>query len=66
MEQGWGKGVLLSAFAPSLARDAAARAWWTRFQRQASSPGAAVAAMQIIYEIDARPILPTIRVPTLI
>jgi pimeloyl-ACP methyl ester carboxylesterase len=66
MEQGWGKGVLLSAFAPSLARDAAARAWWARFQRQASSPGAAVALMQMLYDIDARPILPTIRVPTLI
>lgn len=66
MEQGWGKGVLLSAFAPSLARDAAARAWWARFQRQAASPGAAAAVMQMSYETDVRPILPTIRVPTLI
>jgi pimeloyl-ACP methyl ester carboxylesterase len=66
MEQGWGKGVLLSAFAPSLAQDAAARAWWARFQRQASSPGAAVAVMQMTYETDARPILSAIGVPTLI
>ena len=28
MEQGWGKGVLLSAFAQSLAHDAAARESW--------------------------------------
>jgi class 3 adenylate cyclase len=66
MEQGWGKGVLLSAFAPSLANDAAARQSWARFQRQASSPGAAVALLRMIYEIDTRPILSVIRVPTLI
>lgn len=66
MEQGWGRGVLLSAFARSLADDESARAWWGRFQRQAASPGAAVAVMQMVYELDARPILPAIRVPTLI
>lgn len=66
MEKDWGKGVLLSAFAHSFANDAAAREWWARFQRQAASPGAAVAVMRMIYETDARPILPVIRVPTLI
>ena len=66
MEQGWGKGVLLSSFARSLADDVAARAWWGRFQRQASSPGAAVAVMQMVYELDVRPILPAVRVPTLV
>jgi pimeloyl-ACP methyl ester carboxylesterase len=66
METGWGKGVLLSAFAPSLADDAVARTVWARFQRQAASPGAAVALMRMVYEIDARSILPAVRVPTLI
>jgi pimeloyl-ACP methyl ester carboxylesterase/class 3 adenylate cyclase len=66
MEQGWGKGVLLSAFAPSLANDAAAREWWARFQRQAASPGAAAAVVRMACEIDTRPILSAIRVPTLI
>jgi pimeloyl-ACP methyl ester carboxylesterase/class 3 adenylate cyclase len=66
MEQGWGKGVLLSAFAQSLASDSAAREWWARFQRQAASPGAAVALMRMTCEIDARAILAAIRVPTLI
>src|SRR5437867_2619428 len=66
MEQGWGKGVLLSAFAQSLAHDAAAREWWARFQRQAASPGAAVAVMRMVYDIDTRPILSAVRVPTLI
>ena len=66
MEQGWGQGVLLSAFAQSLSTNVAARDWWARFQRQAASPGAAGALMRMIYEIDTRPILPAIRVPTLI
>ncbi len=66
MEQGWGKGVLLSAAAPSLAHDAAARSWWARFQRQACSPGATVGVMRMTYETDVRPILPSVRVPTLI
>ena len=38
MEQGWGKGVLLSAFAQSLANDASAREWWARFQRKPPAP----------------------------
>ena len=51
MEEGWGKGVLLSAFAQSLATDAVARESWARLQRRASSPGAAVALMHMAYEI---------------
>ena len=66
MEEGWGKGVLLSSFANSLAGDAAARQWWGRFQRQAASPGAAVAVMRMVYELDTRSILPAVRVPTLV
>ena len=66
MEEGWGKGVLLSAFAPSLTNDATARQWWGRFQRQACSPGAAVALLRMTYEIDTRAVLSAIRVPALI
>ena len=66
LEQGWGKGVLLGAFAPSLVADAAARESWARLQRRASSPGAAVAMMRMAYEIDTRSILSAVRVPTLI
>ena len=65
-EAGWGHGVHLEDFAPSLAKDAAARGWWGRFQRQAASPGAAAAVTRMNYDIDTRPILSAIRVPTLI
>ncbi|MFA5939603.1 MAG: adenylate/guanylate cyclase domain-containing protein [Sinimarinibacterium sp.] len=66
MESGWGTGVLLGAFAPSQANDASARERWARFQRRASSPGAAVALMRMVYEIDVRAVLPAITVPTLV
>jgi len=66
MEEGWGKGVLLSSFARSLAKDPAAREWWGRVQRRTSSPGAVVALMRMVYEIDARSVLPAVRVPTLV
>jgi len=66
MEKGWGTGVLLGAFAPSVASNAAARESWARHQRRASSPGAAIAMVRMAYEIDARPLLPAVRVPTLV
>ncbi|WP_286569904.1 adenylate/guanylate cyclase domain-containing protein [Variovorax gracilis] len=66
MEAGWGKGVLLTAFAPSVAANPAAREWWARHQRMASSPGAAIAMMRMAFQIDARPVLSAVRVPTLI
>lgn len=66
MERGWGEGVLLSAFAPSYARDAEFRDRWARGQRQASSPGAAAALVQMVYETDARHLLSSISVPTLV
>ena len=66
LESGWGSGVLLGAFAPSQVDDKDARERWARFQRRASSPGAAVALMRMVFEIDARAVLPAISVPTLV
>jgi pimeloyl-ACP methyl ester carboxylesterase len=66
MEAGWGTGVLLNAFAPSYAGDDLARERWARFQRRASSPGAAAALVRMVFETDARSALPAITVPTLV
>jgi pimeloyl-ACP methyl ester carboxylesterase len=66
MERGWGSGVMLGAFAASHADDKEMRERWARFQRRASSPGAAAALTRMVYEIDARAVLPAITVPTLI
>ena len=55
----------LDAFAPSLASDEAMRRWWRRLVLTSASPGAVVALRRMNMEIDARPTLAAIRVPTL-
>ena len=42
------------------------REWWSSYLRMGASPGAALALTRMNAEIDIRPVLPTVRVPTLI
>jgi hypothetical protein len=53
-------------WAPSVAADPAVRQWWGRFLRMSASPAAAVALGWMNADIDIRPVLPTIHVPTLV
>jgi pimeloyl-ACP methyl ester carboxylesterase len=62
----WGKPVGIEDRAPSMAGDPAFRDWWATYLRMGASPGAALALTQMNAEIDVRPVLPTIRVPTLV
>ncbi len=62
----WGGPVGIEARAPSLANDPEFRGWWATYLRMGASPGAAEALTRMNAEIDIRPILPTIRVPTLV
>src|SRR5262249_38289981 len=64
--EGWGRGTALELLAPSRAKDDQLRAWWARYQRLSASPGAAVGVVRMAAGIDVRPILPVIRVPTLV
>jgi pimeloyl-ACP methyl ester carboxylesterase len=57
---------MVSIFGPSRASDPQFRAWWARFERLGGSPSAAVHLTRMNSEIDVRPILSSIRVPTLI
>ena len=66
MEDGWGTGVGLGGFAPSLAEDPAAREWWARLQRMAASPAAARAFIHAYNLIDVRPALSLVQAPTLV
>lgn len=52
--------------APSVAADEGLQRWFGSFLRMAASPAAAVAIETICRDIDLRPILPTITVPTLV
>ncbi|WFU16057.1 adenylate/guanylate cyclase domain-containing protein [Bradyrhizobium sp. CB3481] len=66
MERNWGSGESLRLFAPSVASDETFKLSWARFERLGASPSAVVALMRMNSEIDVRPILPSIRVPTFI
>lgn len=66
MEKNWGTGESLRLFAPSVASDETYKLSWARFERLGASPSAVVALMRMNSEIDIRPILPSIRVPTFI
>lgn len=62
----WGKPVGLEERAPSKADDPQFREWWATYLRMGASPGGALALTQMNAEIDVRPVLPLIRVPTLV
>jgi class 3 adenylate cyclase len=61
-----GRGVMIDLFAPSLAGDDRLRRAWSRYERQAASPGSTVAIVRLIYESDVRSVLSAIRLPTLV
>lgn len=62
----WGGPVGIEAFAPSLAGDPQARAWWAGLLRAASSPGGISAVLDAFRDADVRHLLPQIAVPTLV
>lgn len=66
IDQSWGQGASLGAFAPTKLADERFRQWWARFERLGASPSAVIALMRMNSQIDVRHILPTIRVPTLV
>jgi len=64
IERSWAGDMDISELAPS-ADDAFKRRAVT-YLRRSASPGAAVALLRMNSQIDVRPVLPTIRVPTLV
>jgi pimeloyl-ACP methyl ester carboxylesterase/DNA-binding CsgD family transcriptional regulator/class 3 adenylate cyclase len=64
--QEWGGPVMVEAFAPSLAHDAAFSRWWAECVRSGASPAAGVAVKRLSAETDIRHALPRIKAPTLV
>lgn len=62
----WGGPVGIETFAPSLAGDPQACAWWAGLLRAASSPGGISAVLEAFRDADVRHLLPEITVPTLV
>ncbi len=65
IERTWGEQTV-DYYAPSRADDEAFRKWFVRYQRLSASPKAAAALTRMSAEVDVTPILPSIRVPTLL
>jgi class 3 adenylate cyclase len=70
LEANWGRasegGSLLFAVAATQADDPVFRKAHARWERLSASPGAAVAILKMIHDIDVRHLLSAIRVPTLV
>ena len=66
ISSGWGTALDIEARIPSLANVPRFRNWWARFLRAGASPAGAKALQLMNMEIDVRPVLPSITVPTLI
>lgn len=62
----WGTGAMIKTLAPSLAEDPDAIAQFAKFERLSASPGAVKSFTLLNDLIDVSPILPTVRVPTLV
>jgi len=65
----WGRQparTFVGAASPADADDEAVADWWVRYQKQAASPGTALAIFRMNAAIDVRHVLPTISVPTLV
>ncbi|HSS36225.1 MAG TPA: alpha/beta hydrolase, partial [Patescibacteria group bacterium] len=66
IEHDWGGPVGLERRAPGKRGDARFRDNWARYIRMGASPGAALALTRMNAEIDVRPVLAAVRVPTLV
>jgi DNA-binding SARP family transcriptional activator/pimeloyl-ACP methyl ester carboxylesterase len=62
----WGQGATIDWFLPSRSNSPQARQALARFERMAISPSAYLRMIRMIREIDVRPALPAIHVPTLV
>lgn len=62
----WGGPVGVRQWAPSRQGDDEFERWWARVLRQGTSPAGAIALIDLYRELDVRPVLPSIDVPTLI
>ncbi|WP_348648970.1 alpha/beta fold hydrolase [Mesorhizobium sp. NZP2077] len=63
---GWGGPAEIETFAPSVAADRQARAWWAGLLRAAPRPGAVAGLLQALRDTDVRPLLSKVSAKTLV
>jgi class 3 adenylate cyclase len=62
----WGNPDSLEDFAPSCGQDPELREWWGRLLRAGISPAGVHSLLAMYEDLDVRPLLPLISVPTLV
>jgi class 3 adenylate cyclase len=62
----WGDGETIYIFAPSIADDPRVKDWFGSAERNSASPGTVRKLIEMEANVDVRPVLPAIRVPTLV
>jgi class 3 adenylate cyclase len=66
VDETWGEGSTAALFAPTMMDDPAFIEWLGLSERHAASPGMVKKIIEIDRDVDLRPVLPAIRVPTLV
>jgi len=66
LKRSWGTGRTLPVTAPSAPPQGPVHDAYTRLERVSASPGTVEAIMNMVLELDVRPVLPTILAPTLV
>jgi class 3 adenylate cyclase len=66
MAEHWGTGTNLDNMAPSAADDPRMREWLGRLERQSTTPAGMLRIVENLQGVDVRPLLPGLRVPTLV
>jgi class 3 adenylate cyclase len=62
----WGTGTSVALLSPSKANDPAFREWWAKTERLGHGLDEGAALLRAAFERDLRPLLPKIKVPTLV
>jgi class 3 adenylate cyclase len=62
----WGSGELQHILNPDMPWNEEVRAKWARMERLTASPSTYAHTRPLVFELDVRAVLPTIRVPTLV
>jgi class 3 adenylate cyclase len=62
----WGTGTWVLGLSADMEKDQAVRAWASKLERLAASPGTATALFRMNSDVDVRPVLPSIQAPTLV
>jgi class 3 adenylate cyclase len=66
VKETWGTGAFLELPAPSRAADERFQAWFARTQRLGVGPDESAEMFRVAFEGDVRPLLSSVRVPTLV